>query len=141
VTAFSEGTTVLLRNSDKIKKILKNYALTQKLPNLMLFNEYGLSFSAYINPAFEIPNYTTRQSIEILGLQLINIFKKSHSKLFSKELTNISIQLRENLYAILIKTRSLEPFYIFYCSESQYDTKANEFIKNMVKDLSETLVN
>ena len=116
LSAFSGAITLLLGTHEKVVGVLKTYTERMKLSGIMLFNEFGLLFSNYINDENNLTGRNSSQSFEILGSHLINIFEKSKSSVISSETSTIKANLGNNKQIILKKVHSPISFYIVSCS-------------------------
>jgi hypothetical protein len=128
LSAFSGGITLLLGVHEKVVDVLKTYTERMKLSGIMLFNEFGLSFSNYINDENNFTEGNSSQSFEILGSHLIDIFEKSKSSVISSETSKIKANLGNGKQILLKKVYTPISFYIvLFCTTPPTD----QFIENL----------
>jgi hypothetical protein len=135
LSAFSSGTSFLLGAHEKVVGILKKFSERMALNGIMLFNEFGLLFSSYIDNEIGLMNRISSQSFEILGSHLINIFEKSKSSVLSSDTSTIIATLGTKTQVMLKKTHTPISFYIVSFSSKFPSDEFDEYLDQLSLDL------
>lgn len=135
LSAFSSGISLLLGAHEKVADILKTFSERMALNGIMLFNEFGLSFSSYINKEISSMDNNSSQSFEILGSHLINIYEKSKSSMLFSDTSTIMANFGTKIKVMLKRTHTPISFYIVSFSSNFPANHFDESLDQLGSDL------
>ncbi len=116
LSAFSSGISYLVNVDEVIQNTLQTFAKKLRLSAIMLFNEFGLKFSSFINLEENLNSISKIQSIELHGSKLINIFEKSKNSIIPQGASVIKANMGKSGFYILKKVFTPYSFYILVVS-------------------------